>query len=58
MINDELERWRAVFTAWGLPPSSLKKAMKYVEDDDDSTGGPLGGCEPEDAGADADRATG
>ena len=33
MINDELERWRAVFTAWGFPPSSLKKAMKYVEDD-------------------------
>lgn len=57
MTNNSLRGLELLSKAWGLPFSALKKAMRN-EDDDDSSGGPLGGCEPDDAGSAADRQNG
>ena len=54
MSDNEMDRWREVFGAWGLPPVLLE-TMTSDKDDDARCGGPLGGREPEDAGHYVDR---
>lgn len=54
MSDNEMDRWREVFGAWGLPPVLLE-AMTSAKDDDARCGGPLGGRESEDAGHCVDR---
>ena len=47
MSADDLRRWRAVFTAWGLPPSSLEGlVIDGDENDDDGCCGPVAGVSP------------
>lgn len=47
------EVWRAVFSAWGLPPSLVEEALDGTQNDDRWRRSPLGGREPADAGSDA-----
>lgn len=54
MSDNEMDRWREVFGAWGLPPVLLE-AMTSDKDDDARCGGPLGGRESENAGHCVDR---